>query len=126
MNYYGLNNTINHCRKNKNVPLICPAVNNTQLVKEATACDIENSPLNISCKVGEKIEIVCAFYGLHPAIKKCILPTNVPVCYFASSHSNVTSICAGQQSCSITFLNTFADPCSGMDKALYVQDKCKR
>ena len=126
VDYYGLNSTINQCRKNKQVPPICPAINDTQLVRDATACDAENAPLTLSCKVGEKIEIVCAYYGLHPDIKKCILPTNVPVCYFASSYNNVTSICTGQQSCSIQFLNTFADPCQGMDKALYVRWKCNR
>ena len=126
VDYYALNSTINQCSKKAETPHICPPLNKTSNVKEITACDIENAPMSISCKVGEKIEIVCAYYGLHPSITKCILPTNVPVCYFASSFSNVTSMCTGQQTCSISFLNTFSDPCNGMDKALYVQYRCNR
>ena len=91
---------------------------------EATACDTDNSPLELSCPSGNALQIVCAYYGLHPALTKCTLPSNVPICYFASSFTNVTSICEGQQSCSITFLNVFNDPCNGMTKGLYVQYKC--
>ncbi len=123
VDYFGLNSTINKCNTNPDVPLICPATSDSQVL-DATACDTDNSPMTLNCSSGKNIQIVCAFYGLHPALTKCTLPSPVPICYFASSFTNVTSTCGGQQSCSITFLNTFNDPCNGMDKGLYVQYKC--
>jgi hypothetical protein len=115
---------ISQCNKNKTVPLICPKLSSESFIMEATACDTSFSPLNLTCPSGNKITIVCAFYGLHPAIKGCALPNVCPVCYFASSFENVNATCSGKQSCSINFLNKFDDPCYGMDKALYVQYKC--
>ena len=124
---YGLNSTIDQCNQKKNVPTICPSLSTDVSLLEATACDTDNAPLNLTCPSGQTINVECAYYGLHPSITGCVLPANdVPVCYFASSFNNVTSICQGQQACSITFLNTFADPCNDMDKALYVQYKCKQ
>ena len=119
---YGLNSTIDQCNQNTIVPLICPTSSDVSVL-EATVCDAANLPMNLTCQNGQ-IQVLCAFYGLHPALTGCILPTIVPVCYFESSFANVTSICDGQQSCSINFLNNFNDPCNGIDKALYVQYKC--
>ena len=125
MDHMSLNSAIHECYQNKTVPIICPLLSTDGSLLEATACDTDNAPLSLKCPSGQLIDIVCAFYGLHPSIASCVLPANVPVCYFASALNNVTVACTGQQACSITFLNTFADPCNGMDKALYVQYKCK-
>ena len=120
-----LDSTISQCSGNKTVPLICPALSGNSSTLEATACDTSYAPMNLTCPREKTIKITCAFYGLHPSIiAACSLPTNVPVCYFSSSFTLVNSTCSGQQSCSITFLNSFADPCSGIDKALYVQYTC--
>ena len=129
---YGLNSTINQCSVNKQIPLICPLLSsfsatNTEInnLFENTTCDTDNSPMTINCNSGEKIEVLCAFYGLHPSIKSCTLPSNPPVCYFASSFTNVNATCSGQQTCSISLTN-FSDPCFGMDKGLYVQWRCNK
>ena len=121
---FGLNSTINQCNRDVSVPPICPSLSTDVSLLDATACDTDNAPLNLSCPSGQLIDIVCAFYGLHPSITRCVLPTDVPVCYFASALNNVTATCTGQQACSITFLNVYADPCNSMDKTLYVQYKC--
>ena len=120
---YGLSVTISKCNSNVSVPLICPATNLAS-VNQTTACDSSNAPMNLTCPNGNTITIVCAFYGLHPSITECTLSTNPPVCYFASSFTSVSTTCNGQQSCSIAFVNSFADPCGGLSKALVVQWKC--
>ena len=124
VDYYTLNSSISQCNVNQTVPLICPALSIGSSIMEATACDTSYAPMNLTCQSGKKITILCAFYGLHPAIKGCALPNVCPVCYFGSSFSIVNATCSGQQSCSINFLNRFDDPCSGMNKALYTQYKC--
>ena len=58
--------------------MICPLISeDATSILEATACDTDNAPLELNCPVGHILEIACAFYGLHPSITKCILPTNV-------------------------------------------------
>ena len=118
------NSSMSKCNADSSVPLICPALSVGTSILEATACDSSNAPMILTCPNEKAITIVCAFYGLHPALTKCTLPSNVPVCYFKSSFTMVNTTCSGQQSCSITFLNTFTDPCHGMSKALYVQYSC--
>jgi hypothetical protein len=120
---YGLNTTISKCDNNSAVPLICPA-SSLANVNENTWCDTGNAPMTIDCGVGKKINIICAYYGLHPSITACTLPANTPICYFQSSLTSVNNTCSGQQTCTIDFMNDFTDPCFSMDKALYVQWQC--
>jgi hypothetical protein len=118
------NSSMSKCNADSSIPLICPALSVDTSILEATACDTDNSPMKLSCPSEKTITIICAYYGLHPALTKCTYSSNVPVCYFKSSFTMVNTTCSGQQSCSITFLNTFTDPCHGMNKALYVQYSC--
>lgn len=119
---------IYNCTVNKNVPLVCPVVdvNLTPALEEKTWCD--GSIMSIKCPSNQVIEIVCAFYGIHPAITECPsiqLLTFKPVCYFKSSFTIVNATCTRKNSCFLSsFSTSFIDPCVDLDKALYVQWKC--
>lgn len=121
-----LSTSIGKCSSGaKRVPGICkrPATNDTL---EATWCD--GATMSIVCPSSRTISIQCAFYGIHPSVDACnvqSLPSK-PVCYYASSLPILRSICDDQPSCSLdSFSLTFnRDPCSGHEKALYVQWRC--
>ena len=124
VNSFALNSAINTCDIQTALPSICPARESKSIdLSEKTWCFIDNSYMNISCNLDQSIEIICAFYGLHPSIRECHLPESKPICYFESSSSAIKSACNGMQACSIDFAS-FPDPCRGMDKALYVQWRC--
>jgi hypothetical protein len=119
--------TINTCQLNPEAPLICPAVSSYGFtVNEQTWCD--GAPLSLSCPVGLRLQILCAFYGIHPSLgNACNIGylSYKPVCYFRSSMTTVNATCGGLNSCAIgNFSSTFLDPCIDVDKALYVQWRC--
>ena len=122
-----LNTTINQCYKGSSLmaPSICPTLKPGQ--NEQTWC--EDSVMNITCENNKKIKILCAFYGLHPSIgSSCSSMSSlahIPVCYFQSSFSILSSICLDKSSCVMSqFATNFTDPCSGQPKGLFVQWEC--
>ncbi|CAF0770156.1 unnamed protein product [Brachionus calyciflorus] len=118
-----LENEINKCEINKEIPLICPKLSRNTGINEITVC--EGNPLSISCSTG-RIQVQCAFYGIHPSLTTCDVPSLAykPVCYFSSSFTKMSDLCNFRSTCSIAAAgsNTFQpDPCNGLKKALYVQ-----
>lgn len=123
-----LSSYINACPVNTVAPSICSSTYSglSTTLNQQTWCDNENS-MSITCDTGKKITILCAFYGVHPALESCNIEylTYKPVCYFSSSQTTVNSTCNGLNSCSLSnFTSTFKDPCIGIDKALFVQWTC--
>jgi hypothetical protein len=119
--------TVDACFPNTTAPLICPATTSYGLsgVSAQTWCD--GSSMSIQCASGKNIQILCAFYGLHPSLSACNVGflSYQPVCYFKSSMATVNSTCNGLNSCVVgNFSSTFLDPCIDVDKALYVQWRC--
>jgi hypothetical protein len=115
------------CTMNKNIPDICPQsiTEKSSNLNENVWCD--GSTMNITCKNDQVIDIICSFYGIHPSLKTCNIPTlaNRPVCYYASSKLRLKQVCNQQSSCSVSNFNmVFKDACAGLDKALFVQWKC--
>ena len=123
VNSYALRNTISQCSANDQLPLICPSSDDANLNQE-TWCSINNASIEIACQKNQTIEIVCAFYGLHPSIQKCALPIKTPICYFNSSLETTKSNCNDLSSCSFKY-SDFMDPCVGFNKALFISWKCK-
>jgi hypothetical protein len=121
-----LANTISACNLNTVPPLICPAVSSyPHAVQEQTWCD--GASMSLSCATGLRLQILCAFYGVHPTLNACNIEylSYKPVCYFRSSMTTVNATCGGLNSCTIgNFTSTFLDPCQDVDKALYVQWRC--
>ncbi|RNA20804.1 hypothetical protein BpHYR1_015227 [Brachionus plicatilis] len=120
----GWNKTISKCQVNADLPEICPAFNETENVLEQTWC--EDSDMSIECLSG-RIEVVCAFYGLHPSVAECGNLENInfkPVCYFESSFNYIDVLCSNQTKCEISDYSVFSDPCTHFQKAIYVQWKC--
>jgi len=126
---YGLNSTINQCNSvNSTAPLICPAVS-SGVANSNSQTWCQGSTMNITCNTNQTINIICAYYGLHPALSSSCgissLSPNIPVCYFKSSLTYVTTTCTNKTTCSMTVDSTnFADPCDGQTKGLYVQWSC--
>lgn len=138
---YALNSTISNCiTANATAPLICPSVNvtNTNVSSNLTItanstmnqqvwCDGQR--LNITCANSRNITILCAYYGLHPALSascgiSSMLP-DVPVCYFKSSFTQLNALCSNKRTCTINSLSSyFSDPCDGQTKGLFVQWRC--
>ena len=128
VNPYVLENQINKCDQERKVPKICP--NNYTIGKEVYEdvwCD--DDQLNITCGTGKKINISCAFYGIHPSISKCGI-SNLPfkpVCYFISSLAKLKDLCDLKENCSVDVINSSLfnhDPCNGLKKAVFVQWGC--
>ncbi len=118
---YALSLIVSKCPKKAEIPLICSRKSD---ILEKTWCSADNSEIDIICSFNQTIEIVCAFYGLHPSITDCYLPAHSPVCFFESSFITIQNVCNGLQMCTVN-LTSLPDPCNGMDKGLYVQWKCK-
>ncbi|RNA41243.1 rhamnose-binding lectin-like [Brachionus plicatilis] len=125
---YVLENQISKCGLDLEVDEICPKIESYgQVAHEDVWCDEDQ--LNITCELGKKIEILCAFYGIHPSISKCDI-ANLPfrpVCYFNSSFSKLKDLCDSKEVCSVDVINSALlnhDPCNGLKKAIFVQWKC--
>jgi hypothetical protein len=117
----------------KEIPFECPLAANanaTGEIFERTWCD--GSTMSIQCGVDgneTKIEVMCAFYGIHTSLTSCNIQNlaNPPICYLQSSFEYVATMCNGNSTCTIdSFTTTFSDPCIGFDKALYVQWRCQK
>lgn len=96
--------------------------------QEKTWCS-HDPTMHIRCdSPGKTLEILCAFYGLnHKLATHCNVHNvnNAPVCYFHSSFDTVKVACENRTECELSnFKHTFADPCRGFDKALYVRWRC--
>ncbi|XP_020615530.1 uncharacterized protein LOC110053617 [Orbicella faveolata] len=87
----------------------------------------EHKKANITCKKGEKINIVQANYGRlnkRACTKSPIRSTN---CRAAKSLAVVKSTCHKKASCALHASNkVFGDPCKGIVKYLLVKYKCER
>ena len=111
-------------------------LNNNTSFHEQTWCD--NNQMLIDCNRtsnnftnNNTINILCAFYGLHPSMKSScgfgqkFSGSGIPVCYFDSSMRVVKKACDGRASCNLTVGTViFIDPCSNMSKGLFVQWSC--
>ncbi len=120
-----LSSSINQCTVNLNPPFVCPTSNSAN-VQQQVWCD--GDTMNITCQNGQNINILCAFYGLHPFLNETCgissLP-NIPVCFFQSSFTLIKTLCSNKSSCIENFTNYFSDPCDGQTKALLVQWQCE-
>ena len=87
----------------------------------------EHKKANITCKEGEKINIVQANYGRlneRACTKSPISSTN---CRATKSLAIVQSTCHKKASCALHASNkVFGDPCKGILKYLLVKYKCER
>lgn len=87
----------------------------------------EHKTANITCKKGEKINIVQANYGRlneQACTKSPIRSTN---CRATKSLAIVQSTCHKKASCALHASNkVFGDPCKGIFKYLLVKYKCER
>jgi hypothetical protein len=137
--------------EDRKIPFVCPLIQNSRndsennVIQERTWCD--GSTMNIQCgpssnettlnndeslmiinsTSNNRIEILCAFYGIHTSLTSCNIQNlaNPPICYSQSSFELVAQTCNNQTVCTIdSFTTTFSDSCLGFDKALYVQWRC--
>ena len=125
---YALSSTIYQCTQNSSIPLICPQLNTYALqVNQQTWC--EDEVLNITCLNNKTIQILCAFYGIHPVITDCGIGSlqSIPVCYFKSSFQIISNLCNNLNNCTFdSFQTQFGDPCgiTNVPNVLFVQWKC--
>merc|ERR1712130_56361 len=112
--------------------LLFTTISYNTVVGRKTVFSCEGSSLSLSCKSGTVISIIRANYGrfsntVCPGNKKddnllwdtrCIQPTSLRV---------VSSLCQGEQSCSIPVSSRqFGDPCPGTQKYLELVYTCMR
>lgn len=143
-----MNSTINRCEVNQTVPPICQNIplystnttNTTDKISNTTTyttfheqiwCD--SSQMEISCNSTSNgsINIICAFYGLHPSLagscnlEQVFAPNEIPICYFESSFTIVYEACNNKSMCGIGVdSNTFMNPCHNTNRALFAQWSC--
>jgi hypothetical protein len=120
-----LNSTVSQCVVSTSVPSICATASSGSGSYSQVWCD--GTTMSITCaNAAQNINVQCAFYGIHPSVSSCNIGTlqSRPVCYFASSFTQVKSVCNGLNSCTIGNFSMFKDPCNGLDKALYVSWTC--
>jgi len=105
--------------------LICLWFSISEKPESVVICEYKTA--NISCKKGEKINIVQANYGRldkRACTKSPIPSTN---CRAAKSLAIVQSTCHKKASCALHASNkVFGDPCRGILKYLLVKYKCER
>ncbi len=116
---------INQCPVNNTIGFsLCPS-SNSSTVRENMWCT--GSMMTMNCDAGSTINIMCAFYGIHPYFyDQCNFRNMLqrPVCYFNQNPRTVlANACNGRSSCNETSV-VFTDPCNGLDKLLYVQWQC--
>ena len=121
-----LSSTINQCTTDLSPPFVCPTLNSTD-IQQQIWCD--GDTMNITCQNSKNINVLCAFYGLHPTLNTTcgisLLSPNIPVCFFHSSFTFIQTLCSNNTSCLLeNFANYFTDPCDGQTKALLVQWQC--
>jgi len=91
------------------------------------ACGIasaENTYATVTCPTSYLIQtITFASYGTPTG--SCRSFSVVTACHAPNSMTYVSDQCTGQQTCSILASNSiFPDPCSGVEKRMYIQVGC--
>jgi hypothetical protein len=119
---------IKSCKRDDNLfgYEVCPALDKDQIGHYNDQIWCDGSNLTIACPIGQRIEILCSFYGSHPLLDQCGKQDKA-ICYFKNP-KYLLSQCQDKVSCNFTghpsFSQYFKDPCVSLTKMVQIQWRC--